>query len=202
MLPVLAPLFRRDGELDSSDDEADLLVATSAATLDRPLAGAKVLAGVRTIGHSKPGSLLATQPPSGLVGEGPRRPASSNSTWSATREGLLRRLVLHPADDRHRHRLGLRSVTNKAALRGTQSIEHASGAVPFPIKGIDLDGKRVRQRPLPPVVPTRRITFTRSRPGNKNDGRQVGEKDGTHVRWPVGTLRCDTGTGLDVLNRI
>ncbi len=37
MLPVLVPLLRRDGELDLTDDEAGLLVAMSAATIDRRL---------------------------------------------------------------------------------------------------------------------------------------------------------------------
>ena len=37
MLPVLVPLLRRDGELDS-DEEAALLVRMSAATIDRRLA--------------------------------------------------------------------------------------------------------------------------------------------------------------------
>ena len=63
MLPVLVPLLRRDGELDLTDDEADLLVVMSAATIDRCLAGAKVLAGFRATSHTKPGSLLKTQIP-------------------------------------------------------------------------------------------------------------------------------------------
>src|SRR5579872_1496077 len=44
MLAVLVPLLRRDGELDLTDDEAALLCAMSTATIDRRLAGAKVLA--------------------------------------------------------------------------------------------------------------------------------------------------------------
>lgn len=39
MLPVLVPLLRRDGELDLSDAEAELLMAMSAATIDRRPAG-------------------------------------------------------------------------------------------------------------------------------------------------------------------
>jgi hypothetical protein len=48
----------------------------------------------------------------------------------------------------------------------------------------------------------RRITFTRSRPGNKNDGCHVEQKNWTHVRELVGYLRFDTEAELDVLNRI
>lgn len=38
MLPVLVPLLRRDGELDLTDEEAQLLMRMSAATIDRRLA--------------------------------------------------------------------------------------------------------------------------------------------------------------------
>ena len=48
----------------------------------------------------------------------------------------------------------------------------------------------------------RRITFTRSRPGNKNDGCHVEQKNWTHVRELVGYLRFDTEAELEVLNRI
>jgi hypothetical protein len=63
MLSILVPLLRRDGELDLDDDEATLLMSMSAATIDRRLAGAKVLAGFRGTSHTKPGSLLKTQIP-------------------------------------------------------------------------------------------------------------------------------------------
>lgn len=63
MLPVLVPLLRRNGEVELDDSEAELLMAMSAATIDRRLAGAKVLAGFRGVSHTKPGSLLKTQIP-------------------------------------------------------------------------------------------------------------------------------------------
>ena len=57
------PILRRDGELDLTDGEAALLVAMSAATIDRRLAGerAKMIVGGRS--HTKPGSLLKSQIP-------------------------------------------------------------------------------------------------------------------------------------------
>ena len=57
------PALRRDGELDLSDEEAALLVAMSAATIDRRLAGerAKLIPSGRS--HTKPGSLLKSQIP-------------------------------------------------------------------------------------------------------------------------------------------
>jgi hypothetical protein len=49
---------------------------------------------------------------------------------------------------------------------------------------------------------SRKITFTRSRPGNKNDGAYVEQKNWTHVRELVGYLRFDSDAELAVLNRI
>jgi hypothetical protein len=47
MLGVLVQLLRRDGELDPCGEEAALLMEMSAATIDRRLRGAKILAGLR-----------------------------------------------------------------------------------------------------------------------------------------------------------
>ena len=63
MLAVLVPMLRRDGELDLTDAEADLLVQMSAATIDRRLQGAKLLTGFAAMSHTKPGSLLKSQIP-------------------------------------------------------------------------------------------------------------------------------------------
>ena len=48
----------------------------------------------------------------------------------------------------------------------------------------------------------RKITFTRARPDNKNDGAHVKQKNWTHVRELVGYLRFDTEVELGVLNSI
>ena len=66
------PILRRDGELDLTDGEAALLVAMSAATIDRRLAGERAKMIVRGRSHTKPGSLLKSQIPI-LVRHAPRR---------------------------------------------------------------------------------------------------------------------------------
>ena len=63
MLEVLVPVLRRDGELDLTDAEAALLVAMSAATIDRRLAGERAKLMARGRSHTKPGSLLKSQIP-------------------------------------------------------------------------------------------------------------------------------------------
>ena len=63
MLGVLVPMLRRDGELRITDDQAALLVAMSAATIDRKLAVHRARLTVRGRSHTKPGSLLKSQIP-------------------------------------------------------------------------------------------------------------------------------------------
>jgi hypothetical protein len=60
------PIQRRDGELDLTDVEAALLVAISAATIDRRLAGERAKMSVGGRSHTKPGSLLKSQIPIGV----------------------------------------------------------------------------------------------------------------------------------------
>ena len=63
MLAGLVPMLMRDGELDFTLTEAELLASMSAATIDRRLQGAKATAGLRGKSHTKPGSLLKSQIP-------------------------------------------------------------------------------------------------------------------------------------------
>jgi transposase InsO family protein len=206
MLPVLVPLLCRDGELDLTEEDAELLMTMSAATIDRRLAGAKVLAGFRAMSHTKPGSLLKTQ-----------IPIRTWSEWDDVTPGFVEvDLVGHEGGNSFGEfcfTLTMtdvatgwtvnRSVANKSAIRVAQAIEHAGGAFPFPILGIDSDnGSEFINAHFLEWCTSRRITFTRSRPGNKNDGCHVEQKNWTHVRELVGYLRFDTKAELDLLNRI
>lgn len=206
MLGALVPMLRRDGELDLSDAEAALLVQMSASTIDRRLQGAKVLAGFAAMSHTKPGSLLKSQ-----------IPIRTWSEWDDTTPGFVEiDLVGHEGGNSFGEfcfTLTMtdiatgwtvnRSVPNKAAVHVLAAIEHASGVFPFPILGIDSDnGSEFINAHLFDYCTTNKITFTRSRPGNKNDGAHVEQKNWTHVRSLVGYLRFDTSAELDLLNEI
>ena len=206
MLRVLVPLLTRDGEVDLTDSEAELLVAMSAATIDRRLAGAKVLAGFRGVSHTKPGSLLKTQ-----------IPVRTWSQWDDVTPGFVEiDLVGHEGGNSFGEFCFTltvtdvatgwtinRSVRNKSAIRVTEAIEHCCRQFPFPVKGIDSDnGSEFINAHLLEWCEAKRITFTRSRPGNKNDGCHVEQKNWTHVRELVGYLRFDTEAELKVLNAI
>jgi transposase InsO family protein len=206
MLPVLVPLLRRDGELDLTETEAELLMQMSAATIDRRLRGAKVLAEFRGRSHTKPGALLKTQ-----------IPIRTWSEWDEQRPGFVEiDLVGHEGGnsfgefcftltvtDMATGWTVNRSVPNKAAVRVAEAMEHVVGVFPFPILGIDSDnGSEFINAHFLEWCTLRRITFTRSRPGNKNDGCHVEQKNWTHVRELVGYLRFDSEVELSVLNRI
>jgi hypothetical protein len=78
-----------------------------------------------------------------------------------------------------------------------------SGEFPFPIRGIDSDnGSEFINNHLLRYCETNQITFTRSRPGNSNDGAHVEQKNWTTVRQLVGYLRHDTEAELLLLNKI
>jgi transposase InsO family protein len=206
MLSVLVPLLRRDGEIDVSDDEARLLCAMSPATIDRRLRGAKVLAELRGRSHTKPGSLLKSQIPI--------------RTWSEWDEGVPGFCEIDLVGHEGGNSFGEfcftltmtdiatgwtvnRSIQNKAAIWVAEAIDQVRGRFPFSILGIDSDnGSEFVNSHLFEYCTDRKITFTRSRPGNKNDGAHVEQKNWTHVRELVGYLRFDTAAELALLNRI
>lgn len=206
MLVVLVMMLRRDGELDLTNDEAVLLVAMSPATIDRRLQGAKVLAGFTAVSHTKPGSLLKSQ-----------IPIRTWSEWDENEPGFVEiDLVGHEGGNSYGEfcfTLTItdvatgwtvnRSVPNKAAIHAVAAIKHATALFPFPILGIDSDnGSEFINAHLFDYCVANKITFTRGRPGNKNDGSHVEQKNWTHVRSLVGYLRFDTPAELAVLNEI
>jgi len=206
MLALLVPMLRRDGEIDLTDDEADLLIRMSAATIDRRLQGAKVLAAFSGRSHTKPGSLLKSQ-----------IPIRTWSEWDDDRPGFVEiDLVGHEGGNSFGEFCFTltvtdiatgwtinRSVVNKAAIHVVAALDDALGQFPFPILGIDSDnGSEFINAHLYEYCLARKFTFTRSRPGNKNDGAHVEQKNWTHVRSLVGYLRYDTPAELKLLNKI
>ena len=75
--------------------------------------------------------------------------------------------------------------------------------MPFPILGVDSDnGSEFINDDLLAWCQDRGITFTRSRPGNKNDGCHVEQKNWAVVRTVVGYYRYDAASELLLLNEI
>jgi transposase InsO family protein len=206
MLPVLVRALRRDGVLRLDDDEVARLCQMSPATIDRRLAPLRQLLVPRGRSHTKPGTLLKSQ-----------IPIRTWSEWDEGRPGFVEiDLVGHEGGNP----LGEfcftltmtdvatgftinRSTRNKAAAHVTAAIDHARKKFPFPVLGIDSDnGSEFINAHLFDYCVAQQLTFTRSRPGNRNDGAHVEQKNWTHVRELVGYLRFDTDAELDLLNAI
>ena len=206
LLASLVPMLRSEGLLSIDDTQAALLIAMSPATIDRRLAPTKAAQGFSGRSHTKPGSMLKSQ-----------IPIRTWSEWDDTTPGFVEiDLVGHEGGNSYGEfcfTLTMvdiatgwtvnRSVLNKSAIGVVAAIEHASARFPFPIVGIDSDnGSEFINAHLFDYCETNKITFTRSRPGNKNDGCHVEQKNWTHVRTLVGYMRYDTPAELDVLNQI
>lgn len=206
MMPVLVPMLRRDKELDITDAQAELLMMMSAATIDRKLADERAKMTIRGRSHTKPGSLLKSQ-----------IPIRTWAQWDDAVPGFVEiDLVSHDgsnASGEFCFTLTVtdiatgwtvnRSVRNKAAKWVFEALEHVISVFPFPIIGIDSDnGSEFINAHLLAYCEEHKITFTRSRPGNKNDGAHVEQKNWARVRELVGYLRYDTPAELALLNEI
>ncbi len=202
-LPELVARLRACGELDIDEVSA---AAMSAATIDRRLAADRGKLLPRGRSHTKPGSLLKDAIPIrtwaewddavpgfveiDLVGhEGGNSSGDFCSTLTVTD------IALGWTENR--------TVRNKAQRWVFAALTGISVEFPFPIRGIDSDnGSEFINNHLLRYCETNQITFTRSRPGNKNDGAHVEQKNWAVVRQVAGYHRYDTEAELELLNRI
>lgn len=205
-LPDLVPRLRRLGELNVDDDTAALLLRIAPATIDRRLAADRAKLTLRGRSHTKPGTLLKDSIPMRTWAE-----------WNDAVPGFVEiDLVGHEGGnssgefcftlditDIATGWTETRSVKNKAQKWVFAAIQDATAAFPFPILGIDSDnGSEFINWELFRWCEQHKLTFTRSRSGNKNDGAHVEQKNWHIVRQVVGYHRYDTPAELELLNRI
>jgi len=94
-------------------------------------------------------------------------------------------------------------VRNKAQKWVFAALVDLRAGFPFPVRGIDSDnGSQFINAHLLRYCEQEKITFTRSRSGNKNDGCHVEQKNWSVVRRAVGYHRYDTEPELALLNEI
>ena len=202
----LVPRLRRFDELQISDETARLLLAMSPATMDRRLAPQRAKMALRGRSHTKPGSLLKSQ-----------IPIRTWADWDEAVPGFVEiDLVGHEGGNAmgdHCYTLTVtdiatgwtenRSVRNKARRWVIAALEEITLIMPFPVIGVDSDnGSEFINHHLLDWCEQRRITFTRSRPGNSNDGAHVEQKNWAIVRTVVGYHRYDSAAELALLNKI
>lgn len=205
-LPGLVVALRRHGELDVSDQTARLLVNISAATIDRRLAPDRQALRLKGRPQTKPGSLLKSQ-----------IPMRTWADWDDQRPGFVEiDLVSHEGGDNNGDFASsltvtdiatgwteVRTVQNKAAKHVFCALLEIQAVLPFPLLGIDSDnGSEFINAHLLRWCVDQQITFTRSRPANKNDGCHVEQKNWDITRRTVGYWRYDTPGEVALLNRI
>jgi hypothetical protein len=206
MLGELVAVLRHFGELDIDEEIAELLVSMSAATVDRRLAPERAKYQLKGRCTTKPGSLLKGQ-----------ISVRTWAEWDDARPGFVEiDLVCHdggnPAGP-HAFTLTVtdiatgwtenRSVPSKAGPCVLRALNDIAYKMPFPILGVDSDnGSEFINIHLLQWCQSREITFTRARPGNKNDGCHVEQKNWAVVRTVVGYHRYDTAAELLLLNEI
>ncbi len=205
-LSELVPRLRAFGELEISDEIAGKLCSMSAATIDRRLASHRAKLDVRGRAHTKPGSLLKDSIPIRTWAE-----------WNDAVPGFVEiDLVGHEGGNavgEHCYTLTVtdvatgwtenRTVRNKAQKWVFAALLDITKAFPFPIIGIDSDnGSEFINHHLFRWCVANKITFTRSRAGNSNDGAHVEQKNWAVVRTVAGYHRYDTAAELLLLNKI
>jgi hypothetical protein len=206
ILGELVAVLRHFGELDIDEDTAALLASMSAATVDRRLAGERAKHQLRGRCTTKPGSLLKSQ-----------IPVRTWADWDDARPGFVEIDTVghdggNPAGP-HAFTLTVtdiatgwtenRSVPDKTGKCVLAALNDIAATMPFPILGVDSDnGSEFINVELLRWCTRREITFTRSRPANKNDGCHVEQKNWAVVRTVVGYHRYDTAAELLLLNEI
>ncbi len=206
IMDELVPTLRRFGELEIADEVAVSLPAMSPATIDRRLAPDRAKLVLKGHSHTRAGSLLKDSIPIRTWAE-----------WNDAVPGFVEiDLVGHEGGNavgEHCYTLTVtdiatgwtenRSLRNKARKWVIEALADIGRVMPFPIIGIDSDnGSEFINYHLLEWCEQRQITFTRSRPGNSNDGAHVEQKNWAVVRTVVGYHRYDTAAELLLLNKI
>ena len=206
-LPRLLAALERLDRLEMSVEARDQLLTMSPATMDRHLQPYRQgLIAANGIAHTKPGSLLKSS-----------IPLKTWAEWNDTEPGFIEiDLVGHEGGDNNgafHYSLNAtdiatgwtenRSIPDRSAKCILAALNHIAAAMPFPLLGVDSDnGSEFINDELFHWCTQHKITFTRSRPGNKNDGCHVEQKNWAVVRTVVGYYRYDTASELLLLNEI
>ena len=206
VMSELVPRLRRFEELDITDDTAAELLAMSAATMDRRLAGDRAKMALRGRSRALPGSLLKSA-----------IPIRTWAQWDDAAPGFVEiDLVGHEGGNaigEHAYTSTVtdiatgwtenRSVRNKAQKWVFAALMEIRAVFPFPIIGIDSDnGSEFINWHLLAWCEKEKATSTRSRAGNSNDGAHVEQKNWAVVRTVVGYHRYDSTAEVLLLNKI
>lgn len=195
-----------EGELVCSKVQKQKLIGISPATIDRLLTRHNRRPKQKGRSYTKPGTLLKTQ-----------IPIRTFADWNENKVGFFEiDLVGHDGGlakgdfawtlnwvDVKTAWTEQVAVFNKAQVHVFAGIQRVRARLSFPVLGIDSDsGSEFINDQLFRYCIAEKITFTRGRPGRKNDNAFVEQKNDSVVRNWVGYGRYDTQSQVDILNEL
>jgi hypothetical protein len=204
-LPEAIRVLERCQEIELSDETKELLLKISSASMDRCLRPLR-LQTRHGLSTTKPGSLLKH-----LI------PVRTFTEWDEERPGFLEiDLVAHCGNTTEGQFLctltctdlctGWTEVTgllHRSQEAVFEALRRVRQRLPFPLLGIDSDnGGEFINDLLYRYCLDEQITFTRSRPYQKNDQAHVEQKNWSVVRHTVGYDRWETEQELALLENI
>ncbi len=194
-LPEFVHALERHGELHLGPDTKRLLLAMSISTADRLLHPHR---------HGLQGHGLATTKPGSLLKK--TIPVRTFADWDDARPGFVEiDLVAHCGESVSGQYLNSLNMTdiatawteplavlNKSQLHVSAAIVASRQRFPFPLLGLDADnGAEFINDNLARYCEQEGLTFTRSRPYQKNDQAHVEQKNWSIVRHFVGYDRLE-----------
>lgn len=205
-LPEGIGILERCGELRLSPETKALLLRMSRATIDRCLKKARFTQPQHGLSTTKPGSLLKKA-----------IPVRTFTPWQEEQPGFLEiDLVAHcgfsiegtylntlTATDLATGWTECLALANKSQWAVSQAIVQLRHDLPFALLGLDSDnGSEFINETLYRYCLAEQITFTRSRPYQKNDQAHVEQKNWSVVRHTIGYDRLETADELALLRSI
>jgi hypothetical protein len=204
-LPEMVHVLERHNELTLAPETKRLLLNMSRSTIDRCLQPAR-FESHHGLSTTKPGTLLKQA-----------IPVRTWAEWDDARPGFLEMdLVAHCGDTTEGQYLNTLTATDiatgwteclalarKTQQEVSQAILELRQRLPFPLLGIDSDnGGEFINDTLYRYCLAEQITFTRSRPYQKNDQAHVEQKNWSVVRHTVGYDRLERPEELALLGSL
>lgn len=203
-IPLALPSMEKENQIALTNNERQLLLTMSAATIDRHISENRKRPKSPSL--TKAGSLSRTHIPVRTFAE-----------WSDIKPGFLEiDTVGHCGGDPSGvfcHTLTLTDVSTgwtelfalsrKTEQQVIDALERSFARLPFDLKGIDSDnGTEFMNHDLVVWTNSKHVTFTKSRPYKKNDQCYVEQKNGAVVRKLTGHERYAGMKAVRILDRI
>ncbi len=192
------------GKIQLSKEDQKRIIGMSPATIDRLFKRYRKRPKIKGRSYTKPGTLFKSQIPIRTFSEWSENKVGFEEIYLVGHDGGLAKgdfaWTLNWVDVKCCWTEQV-AVINKAQVHVFAGIERIRKRLPFPLLGIDSDsGSEFINAHLFRYCIQEKVTFTRGRPGKKNDNPFIEEKNDSIVRNWVGYGRFDTQAQVDTLN--